>query len=600
MSTLERLAALRREIRQRDLDGFLVPRADEYQGEYVPPCSERLRWLTGFSGSAGFAVVLADQAVLFVDGRYTLQARQEADPALFSFQSLVELPPDRWLAANLPAGAALGYDPWLHTPDGVRRLRDACRQAGGRLVACDDNPLDALWTDRPLPPLAPVVPHPERFAGADSAEKRKIVASALAAARVDAVVLSAPDSIAWLLNLRGGDVPYAPLPLCFAVFHVSGPEGDGPWLELFVDSRKVSADTERHLGSRVSCQSPSELGTALEALGRARRRVRLDAQGTSQWIFERLRVAGAVLDCGADPCALPKACKNPVELDGARAAHRRDGVAMCRFLAWLAWATRSGTVTEIGAADRLEQFRQEGDLFRGLSFPTISAAGPDGAIVHYRALPETDRPLVSGSLYLVDSGAQYLDGTTDVTRTVAIGTLTREHRHRFTLVLKGHIAIATTIFPAGTTGSQLDALARHALWQEGLDYDHGTGHGVGSYLSVHEGPHRISPVGNSIALKPGMIVSNEPGYYKAGAFGIRIESLLAVVEPPPPAGAERQMLGFETLTLVPIDRALVEPELLTAAERAWFDAYHRRVRESLAPHLPADAAAWLEQATAPL
>jgi Xaa-Pro aminopeptidase len=591
-TTAARLAALRSELAARGLDGFIVPRADEYQGEYVAPYAQRLGWLTGFTGSAGVAVVLKERAAVFVDGRYTLQVRAEVDTALFEPVHLADTPPTRWLGDALTAGARLGFDPWLHTSQQVETLEAACDRIGAELVPCLDNPVDAVWPDRPAPPLTPVVPHGVTFAGCASADKRAELARALQAERLDAAVLSAPDSVAWLLNIRGGDVEYVPLPLAFAILHADGT------VQLFLDARKPAPGLADHLGAGVRVLPPAALAGALDAL--SGKRVRLDSATAPFWIAGRLQAARAVVDEGADPCALPKACKNAVELAGARAAHRRDGAALTRFLAWLAATAPAGGLSEMAAADRLESFRTEGEHFRGLSFPTISGAGANGAIVHYRSTAATDRRLEPGQLYLVDSGAQYLDGTTDVTRTVAIGPAGAEERRRFTLVLKGHIALAAARFPAGTTGSQLDTLARRALWAEGLDYDHGTGHGVGSYLSVHEGPQRIAKAGNTVALKPGMVLSDEPGYYKAGAYGIRIENLLAVTEASAPEGAERPLLGFEVLTLAPIDRALVATEILTADERAWLDAYHARVGADIAPLVDAATREWLEAATRPL
>ncbi|CAA7615771.1 putative aminopeptidase P [Candidatus Terasakiella magnetica] len=589
-----RLDALRDELRRRGLSGFVVPRADEHQGEYVPPSAQRLAWLTGFSGSAGMAVVLMDRAAIFVDGRYTLQVRSDVDCARFEPLHLIELPPSRWLADILVAGDRLGFDPWLHTPEQVESLRAACDRCGAELVACDHNPLDEVWRDRPPPPAAPVSVQAREHAGQGADEKRHDLAATLTADKLEAVVLTAPESIAWLLNIRGGDVAYTPLPLSFAIARSDAS------VDLFMDLAKLGPPVRAHLGQEVRLHPREALDGALETLGREGRRVRIDAAMAPFHVAEVLRQAGARLDRGSDPCALPRAIKNTVEIAGARAAHCRDGVAMVRFLAWLAAEAPAGRVDELTASDRLEAFRRPGALFRGLSFPTISGAGPNGAIVHYRSSPETNRMLRQGELYLVDSGAQYLDGTTDVTRTIAIGPGGEDERRRFTLVLKGHIALSQAVFPAGTTGSQLDLLARRALWAEGLDYDHGTGHGVGSFLSVHEGPHRISKVGNSVALKPGMIVSNEPGYYKAGAYGIRIEALIHVEERPAPLGAERPLLGFETLTLVPIDRALVEVEMLSCEERDWLNAYHARIRAEIGPLVEDDVRRWLEGATAPL
>jgi Xaa-Pro aminopeptidase len=589
-----RVGTLREALSRRSLAGFIVPRADEHQGEYVPANAQRLAWLTGFTGSAGLAIVLADRAAIFVDGRYTLQVRVEVPAALFEYRHLTEQPAAEWIAATLGAGQALGYDPWLHTVGEVERYEAAAAKAGGSLVAVADNPVDAIWHDRPPSPLAPVVAHELRFAGKPAAEKRHEIAAAMIASGVDAAVLTAPDSIAWLLNIRGGDVPRTPLPLSFAIL------GSDASVELFVDRRKLAAGLENHLGNEVAVQPPGQFGPALDRLGAAGKRVQVDPGSAAAWIFARLGAAGAPIRRAADPCQLQKARKNAVELAGTRTAHRRDGAALTRFLAWLAREAPSGRLGEIAAADRLAAIRGEGENFRDLSFDTISGAGANGAIVHYRASPQSEKRLAPGELYLLDSGAQYLDGTTDVTRTIAIGTPSEEARDRFTRVLKGHIALATCRFPAGTTGSQIDVLARHALWQAGLDFDHGTGHGVGSYLNVHEGPQRISKAPNAQALLPGMIVSNEPGYYKTGAYGIRIENLVIVTPCGDLPGAEREMLCFETLTLAPIDRALVMPALLTREEIAWLDAYHARVRETLTPLLDAETAAWLAQATRPV
>ncbi|HEY7990280.1 MAG TPA: aminopeptidase P family protein [Stellaceae bacterium] len=587
-ASADRLAALRAELARQGVQGFLVPRADEHQGEYVPPSAERLAWLTGFTGSAGLAAVLPERAAIFVDGRYTLQAKNEVDAALYEQRHITEAPATAWIAANLKSGQALGYDPRLHTLPEIDRYSAAAAKAGGTLEPLDTNPLDAVWKDRPAPPMAPVVPHELRFAGKSSADKRKEIASALAGDKIDAAVLTAPDSIAWLLNIRGGDVPYTPLPLSFAILRADAS------VELFIDAAKLAPGTQAFLGNDVAVSPPARFGATLESL--KGKRVQADPGSASSWVFDRLKAGGAAIHRAADPCLLPKACKNAAELDGSRAAHRRDGAALTRFLAWLAGAAPKGHLREIAVSDRLEELRRAGDHFRGLSFPTISGAGSNGAIVHYRASPASEKTLDPGSFYLVDSGAQYLDGTTDVTRTVAIGEPSAEMRDRFTRVLKGHIALAACRFPKGTTGSQLDALARHALWQVGLDYDHGTGHGVGSYLAVHEGPQRISKIANSQPLLPGMIVSDEPGYYRTGVYGIRIENLVAVV-PVDHEAAERPLYGFETLTLAPIDRNAIEPALMSDEEINWLDTYHARVRETLTPLVDQATAAWLAQAT---
>jgi Xaa-Pro aminopeptidase len=586
----DRLAALRAELEARGIDGFIVPRADEHQGEYVPRSAQRLAWLTGFRGSAGLAIVLADKAAIFVDGRYTLAVRAQVDVAAFEPHQVPEQSPEAWISDNLPKGGRLGFDPWLATMDGHERLARACQKAGGTFVPVERNPVDTVWRDRPAPPLAPVLPHPVEFAGETSEARRRRIADAVVARGADVALLTQPDSIAWLLNVRGGDVPRTPFALGFALLH-----GDGH-VDLYMDRRKIPDRTVAWLGNAVTLAPPSELADALDALGSLKKRVMVEAATTPYWAGTRLQAAGATLVRDADPVALPKACKNDVELEGIRAAHRRDGAAVSRFLAWLSRESAGGRLREIEVSDRLQALRQETGKLRDLSFDTISGAGPNGAIVHYHATKATERTLEPGSLYLVDSGGQYRDGTTDITRTVAIGTPTAEMRDRFTRVLKGHIALARARFPRGTTGSQLDALARYALWQVGLDYDHGTGHGVGAYLSVHEGPHRISKAANAIALQPGMIVSNEPGFYKAGAFGIRIENLVAVREASI-EGADRAYLEFETLTLAPIDLACVEAGLLTGEEKAWLNAYHARVREVVAPQVDAATRAWLEAAT---
>ena len=587
-----RLARLRRELADLDLAGFVLPLTDEHGNEYLPASARRLSWLTGFTGSAGTVAVLRDRAALFVDGRYTLQAETEVDGALFERHQVPEHPPARWLGEHLPRGGRLGFDPLLHRKDDIERLRWACAKADGVLVALDANPVDRVWAARPPAPVAPVRTLDVAYAGESADDKRARMAAEVAKAGAEALVLTAPDSIAWLLNLRGGDIPYNPLALAFALLHAEG----GGAVELFIDPRKLPEG----LGNEVAVRPIGAFGLALDDLGRRGLAVLADPAQVSLGVVERLRAAGARVVEDGDPTVLAKACKNPVELDGARNAQRRDGAALARFLRWLEAEAVRRPVTEIEAAERLEAERAKDPLFRGPSFPTISGAGPNGAIVHYRVTPETDRRLEPGSLYLVDSGGQYLDGTTDVTRTVAVGTPSEEMRRRFTLVLKGHIAIARAVFPAGTTGAQLDTLARLHLWRAGLDFDHGTGHGVGSYLCVHEGPARLSKAGGGVALKPGMILSNEPGYYRAGAYGIRTENLLIVVGAPKPEGGERDLLAFETITRAPIDRRLIDACLLDAEERAWLDAYHARVRIDLTPLVDADTAVWLAEATAPL
>jgi Xaa-Pro aminopeptidase len=596
--TSARLVALRAELGRQALSGFIAARGDEHQGEYVSPRAERLAWITGFTGSAGLAIILADRAAVFVDGRYTLQVRDQVDTSLFETHHITEEPASEWLSSVVRKGERIGFDPRLMTADGIARLRTAVERAGGALVPTEKNAIDAVWQGQPAAPISPVVPHAVEFAGRASADKRAELADRLTKDAYTAAVLSDPASIAWLLNIRGGDVPHTPLPLSFGILRADAT------VDLFIDPRKLTPAVETHLGNGVRVALPSAFGEALDAIGKGkngqRPRVLADSATASVWITSRLEAAGAAVVRGTDICALPKARKNAGELANTRAAHVRDGAAVTRFLAWLAREASQGKLSEIEASDRLLEFRRAGERFRDTSFDTISGAGPNGAIVHYRATPDSERRLEPGMLYLVDSGAQYLDGTTDITRTVAVGRAAPEPRDRFTRVLKGHIALAMARFPRGTSGSQLDTLARTALWEVGLDFDHGTGHGVGSYLSVHEGPQRISKVPNTVGLEPGMIVSNEPGYYKTGEYGIRIENLVAVQEIGLGSKAERPMYGFETITLAPIDRALIEVSLLTPREIEWLDAYHARVRTTLTPLVDAATASWLAEVTRPI
>jgi Xaa-Pro aminopeptidase len=585
----DRVDKLREQLAKDGLDGFIVPRTDEHQGEFVAPRAERLRWLTGFSGSAGLAIVLKDAAAIFIDGRYTLQVRQQTITETFKPHHLIESPADKWISATLPDGGRLGYDPWLHAQSSIDKYAKAAEKAGGELVAVTHNPLDAVWDDQPAAPISPIVPHDISYAGRSSANKRQELAASLAEDGIDAAILTLPDSIAWLLNVRGSDVQHTPLPLSYAVLHDNGS------VDWFVDQRKLSPGLTETLGNAVAVQPLASFGETLEALAAKSATVKVDPATVAAYVFDRLE--GAEVVRSEDPCTLPKALKNEVEIAGTRAAHTRDGKALTRFLSWFADTAPSGGLTEIAASDRLRAFRSETGALRDLSFPTISSGGPNGAVVHYNATAETNREIGQGELYLVDSGAQYLDGTTDVTRTVAVGTPSAEMKDRFTRVLKGHIAIATARFPEGTTGGQLDTLARAPLWQAGLDFDHGTGHGVGSYLGVHEGPHRISKGGGGVALKPGMVVSNEPGYYKADSFGIRIENLVVVRPCAELEGSERPTLEFETLTLAPIDLNLVDTSLMTASEIDWLNAYHARVRDIMQEGLPDDEKVWLETAT---
>ena len=584
-----RLQALRDELKRRGLDGFLIPHSDEHQSEYLPARAERLAWLTAFTGSAGAAVVLMDKAAVFTDGRYTLQVQAQTDTKLFDPRDLVEEGPRGWIPENLTRGAKLGYDPWLSTANAVAGLRQAAEKAGGTLEACDSNPIDVIWKDQPPPPTEAAVPHPFNLAGEKSEDKRAKLAAELKKSGADAAVITLADSVCWLLNIRGHDVPHTPFALAFAILN-----GDAT-VDLFLDEKKRSAGLSEHLGSGVRLHAPAEFPAALD--GMKGKTVVADPATAAAAVLDRLHWAKATIQHRPDPCQLPKACKNPLEVEGMRKAHIRDGVAMARFLCWFETAAADGALTEIAAAEALEGFRRATGCLSDLSFDSISGAGSNGAIVHYRVTRSTNRPIKKDEIFLIDSGAQYPDGTTDITRTLIVGTPTAEMKDRFTRVLKGHIALATARFPDGTIGMQLDSFARRPLWEAGLDYDHGTGHGVGSYLSVHEGPQNISKRPVSQKLMPGMICSNEPGFYKTGAYGIRLENLVVVTEGQNLPGGERKMMGFETITLVPLDINLVEPELLTTSERAWLNAYHARVQDVIHPLVDEDVRAWLEKAT---
>jgi Xaa-Pro aminopeptidase len=586
-----RVAALRAELAKRGLDGFIVPRADRFQNEYVPPCDERLAWLTGFTGSAGAAVVLADRAVIFVDGRYQVQVREEVDSAVFAAEHLVERPPTLWIEANLPADAKLGYSPWLHTVEGAERLAKACAAAHAALIPVEDNPIDAIWTDRPPPPLGAVVAHDLRFAGEDAKDKLARVRADLQKIAADTLVISDPQAVSWLFNIRGSDVPHTPVVLAFAMVPKEGRPA------LYVDLRKLGNEMRTQLEELAEIRPNATFERDLAEFGKDRRAVRLDPSMCAEAIARLVVENGGEIVRGSDPIAPLKTVKNATEIAGARTAQQRDGVAVTKFLAWFDREAPHGKLTEIDAVEALESFRRETGLLKDVSFPTISGAGPDGAIVHYRVTRRSNRRIAPGELFLIDSGGQYEDGTTDITRTIAVGPPTADMRKNFTLVLKGHIALARAVFPDGTTGAQLDTLARQYLWQAGLDFDHGTGHGVGSYLSVHEGPARISKLGSD-PLKRGMILSNEPGYYRTDAYGIRIENLILVTEAAPVADAEKPLNSFETITMAPIDTRLIDQALLTDDEVAWINTYHTRVRDAVAPALDLETRAWLFAATA--
>ncbi|MEP4034219.1 aminopeptidase P family protein [Roseibium polysiphoniae] len=584
-------ALLRAELKQLSLDGFLVPRADAHQGEYVPPHDCRLQWLTGFSGSAGTAAVLMDDAAIFVDGRYTIQVREQVDMDVFPAQHLINEPFTDWLAARLKPGQRIGYDAMLHPVREVRRLQGVCDRAGAELVALDQNPIDAVWKDRPEAPVGAVALHSEKLAGRSASDKIVEIQAAIAAKDAGACVLTQPDSIAWLFNIRGSDVTHNPVPLSFAVVPASGKPS------LFIDGRKLSNSVRETLHALVDVEEPQGFKAQLADLGKDGASVMIDPALAGQGIADAIVNAGGKLVEAADPVLLPKAIKNDAEIEGARAAHLRDAVAYAKFLCWFDDIAPSGELDEIGAAEKLEQFRRETGVLKDISFDTISGAGPNGAICHYRVSRKSNLMIPVGRPFLIDSGAQYEDGTTDITRTLAVGEQSAEMKRHFTLVLKGHIAISSARFPLGTSGAQLDTLARIDLWKAGLDFDHGTGHGVGAYLSVHEGPQRIAKTG-TVPLKSGMILSNEPGYYPAGEYGIRLENLELVTETSGIEGGERPMLGFETLTLAPFDLRLVDRELLSDAERDWLNAYHAKVLDQLSPLLDDKTLTWLEDATA--
>ena len=587
----EHLASLREAMARENHDALFVPRADEYLGEYIPRHSERLRWLTGFTGSAGMAVVLRDRAAVFVDGRYTVQVRREVPPALFEYHHLIEEPPAKWLVAALPGGGRAACDPRLHSLRWYRETKDTLAASGIELCVEPHNLIDRCWRDRPAPVYRPAILLDEALTGASSAQKRQRIAATLRARGCDAALVFAPDSVSWLLNVRGADLPQLPVLMSCALL-----EADGS-LTLFVDPRRLTEGFARHVGEGVHVLPETGARDALAAY--AGRRVLADAGYANAWIQLELAAAGAVLVEGDDPVQLPKACKNAAELAGACAAHRRDAVAEIRFLAWLDREVAAGRLHDEGTlSDRLFELRSGGEHFHACSFDTISAAGPNAAQCHYNHLNGIPAVLQMDSIYLVDSGGQYLDGTTDITRTVAIGDPGPEVRRLFTLVLKGHIALATARFPGGTTGTQLDVLARQFLWREGFDYDHGTGHGVGVFLSVHEGPQRISKVHNGVALRSGMIVSNEPGYYRDGAFGMRCENLQLVRECGATPG-DMPMLEFETLTLVPFDTRLLDLALMDEGELDWLNGYHRRVADTIGPLLEGADREWLLHATRP-
>lgn len=586
------LPLVRTRMREQGLDGLLVPHEDEHQNEYLPDANDRLAWLTGFTGSAGAAVVLTDRAAVFADGRYTAQVRAQVDAAQFEIRSLEGDGVAAWLE-TAPPGAVIGYDARLHSPQALAALKAAASKAGAQLKPVAPNPLDQAWGEaRPAQPAVPVVPHEDRNSGESHASKRTRIGKAIQEAGADVAVLTAPSSIAWLFNVRGGDVIRSPLPLGQAILTADGTA------RLFLDPSKVTNALPGWLGDDVALEAPEALEAALDSL--AGRRVLIDPAQSSAWYFGRLSAAGADVVRAMDPCALPRATKNATEIEGARQAHIRDGAALAHFLHWVDTVAQHSLPSEREVVEALEGFREATGCLMDLSFDTIAGAGPNGALPHYKPVGDKIRRMETGSLLLVDGGGQYLDGTTDVTRTMAVGQPSADQRRMFTLVLKGHIAMATVRFPVGTTGHQIDALARLPMWMAGLDYDHGTGHGVGSYLGVHEGPQRIAKLVNTQPLLTGMILSNEPGYYREGHWGIRIETLQVVTEPGNIEGGERPMHGFEQLTLAPLDRRLIDVDLLTPGERAYVDAYHAETLAKVGPLLDGAVLKWLTAQCAPL
>ena len=604
MSTYsDRLAALRDQLARDRLDGFVVPLTDEHMSEYVGTYAQRLAWLTGFQGSAGTAVVMPAEAAIFTDGRYTIQVREQVDGGEWEFVPVPERSVAAWLGDHAKEGARIGYDAWLHTRSWVDEARAALADIGAELVAVDTNPVDAIWPDRPAPSKARLVAYDAALAGRNSAAKRADIADWLGDQRADAVVLTALDSIAWALNVRGTDVDHTPVALAYAIVGADGAT------DLFVDGDKIDDAVTQHLGNSVRIHDRAAFATALADY--RGKRVAVDPERAVAAIFDALEAGGARILAKRDPVVLAKAIKNPVEVAGHAAASIRDGAALTRFLRWVETTCGDGSQTELSAAAKLREFREATGKLVDLSFSAISATGPHGAIPHYHVTEESNAPILPGQLYLIDSGGQYVDGTTDVTRVVPIGDPSAEMRDRYTRVLKGHIAIATAIFPDGTVGGHIDSFARRPLWEAGLDFGHGTGHGIGSYLAVHEGPQRIAapnyPGGAALEpLRAGMLISNEPGYYKAGEYGIRIENLVhTVVRDIPGGDPDRTMLGFDTLTLAPIERMLIDPALLTDDELCWLNAYHARVIEILGPCLDeADPSgedrAWLESKCSPI
>jgi len=590
-TTQGRLEALRKKLKARNLDGFVIPITDEHASEYVSDYAQRLAWISNFKGSAGTGVVMTHKAAIFVDGRYTIQVRQQVDEALFEYCHLIENPPVKWLKAEVKEGQRIGYDPFLHTIGWVKAARADLEARGAELVATD-NPIDAAWDDQPGEPNTPVTSQDVKYAGASHQDKRAEIAAAIQEKDAECAIITQLDSIAWLFNIRSADVARTPVSLAFAIIKDDG------HATLYLDDSKVNSELKAHLGNEIGITSKDEFLDGVKALGKSGKIVLADPNTASSAIFDALTEVGAKVVHAMDPVSLPKSTKNNAELNGTRAAHIRDGAAIANFLHWFSIEAPKGGLDEMAAERKIREFREVNNDLLDLSFDTISAAGPNGALCHYKLTPETNLPVKPNSVFLIDSGGQYIDGTTDITRTIAVGDPGDEAKDRFTRVLKGHIALATAKFPKGTTGTELDSFARRPLWDAGLDYDHGTGHGVGVFLAVHEGPGRISKALNPIALVPGMIYSNEPGYYKAGEYGIRIENLVIVREVK--LSDEQEMMALETITFAPIDKNMIELSLLNEDEKTWFNDYHTEVWDKLSPLMDGAAKDWLKEATAAL
>lgn len=598
-----RVENIRKEMKKHDLDAFYIPRADQFQNEYVPPCNSRLLQMTNFSGSAGSALIGKSTAAFFTDGRYTLQAIDEVPSDVFEIYSISPdqkptptLNPDEWIEDKLPQGARVGFDPWIITPTDYDRLHKAVAAKGGELVAVPNNLVDAVWDKRPNAPQEKISVHDMKYAGESHDDKIIRMAATLKKENCCALVMTFPEEIAWLLNIRGNDVAFNPLPLCYGILYNTGE------MDLFVDPAKVTDELKSHLGDNVKLRAFEDFENALHDLRGDVNKVWIDPKTSPYAVKSKLTADHLTLHEDRSPIQMAKAIKNKVEQKGTINAHIRDGVALTRYLYRLSGQSYVGNNSEISASDELQRLREENELFKDLSFDTISGAGAAGAIIHYRSTAESDKPLTSGPLYLCDSGGQYLDGTTDVTRTVAVDTPSPEMIENFTRVLKGHIQVAMAKFPKGTTGKPLDEKARAALVEVGLNYAHGTGHGVGSYLCVHEGPCGIHSR-SEVALEPGMILSNEPGYYKNGEYGIRIENLVLVVDTGEKDSDGNPLYGFKDLTMAPIDRNCIDADLLTPAEKQWLDDYHATVYKTLKPHLEKvepKAAEWLKEVTKPI